>query len=408
MVNPVVIESLKVVKSPLIFFALVIVMFTIILTSKPILTTENHSIGFAFAIVILIIMMTIVGIVAYIIFRHPRALTETEEGRITLQTLEQRFGELQEEIEGIKGKENEDWYSALKFVARDMSPFLPERRKEGNIILGAKDFPESKIISEIIAQLLEKKLGKKVQRNFDLGGSLTNFLALKYGYIDLYIDYTGTGMHYFLDKIGSSNPNPDLSDLRQFFKNNKEIEWLDPIGKNLHNDWEIIKLAKNHKMKEIFTLEQLRNSGKKLTIGGTNEFLKRNDGIGTLVNKKAGYGINFNKIILLPTSDRNSREKYLREQKIDVVEAQVADTNLHETPEFVVLEDNHKKLSRFYDTPLIRTDIPDYEKSEIVNLFEEIKDKITNSDIRELIRTEEKTNKKRYEIVKSFIRKKFS
>lgn len=57
--------------------------------------------------------------------------------------------------------------------------------------VGAKHFTEGYILSEIQAQLLESK-GFKVDRKFNLGGTLVCYEALKNKAIDVYPEYTGT------------------------------------------------------------------------------------------------------------------------------------------------------------------------------------------------------------------------
>ncbi len=61
------------------------------------------------------------------------------------------------------------------------------------IKVGSKDFPESIIIGEIYAQLLENA-GFSVERKLNLGGTVIAQEALLSGDLDLYPEYTGTGL----------------------------------------------------------------------------------------------------------------------------------------------------------------------------------------------------------------------
>src|SRR5262249_40572357 len=58
------------------------------------------------------------------------------------------------------------------------------------VIVGSKDFTESIILAEIVAQSLEAR-GVAVERKFELGGNLPHE-ALAGGRLDLYPEYTGT------------------------------------------------------------------------------------------------------------------------------------------------------------------------------------------------------------------------
>ena len=78
------------------------------------------------------------------------------------------------------------------------------------IRVGAKHFNESYILGEIFSQLLEAN-GYKVQRNFNLGGTLVCFESLREGQIDVYPEYTGTISEAILKLPEKTN----LSDLNK-------------------------------------------------------------------------------------------------------------------------------------------------------------------------------------------------
>ena len=59
------------------------------------------------------------------------------------------------------------------------------------ITVGTKNFNESYLLGEIMAQLLEVE-GFEVKRKFGLGGTLVCYEALQNGEIDVYVEYTGT------------------------------------------------------------------------------------------------------------------------------------------------------------------------------------------------------------------------
>ena len=53
------------------------------------------------------------------------------------------------------------------------------------IVVGSKDFNEGYLLSEVVAQLLERA-GYRVERKFGLGGTLICYEALKHGEIDVW------------------------------------------------------------------------------------------------------------------------------------------------------------------------------------------------------------------------------
>ena len=62
------------------------------------------------------------------------------------------------------------------------------------VVVGSKNFTEQTLLGEIAAQQLERRLGAKVTRKLDLGGTLLAHEALVAGQIDLYPEYTGTAL----------------------------------------------------------------------------------------------------------------------------------------------------------------------------------------------------------------------
>src|SRR5262249_5662464 len=59
------------------------------------------------------------------------------------------------------------------------------------VVVSSKEFPESYILGEIMAQLLEDR-GFAVQRKFGLSGTLVAFESMRKGDIDIYAEYSGT------------------------------------------------------------------------------------------------------------------------------------------------------------------------------------------------------------------------
>src|SRR5262249_44329937 len=62
------------------------------------------------------------------------------------------------------------------------------------LVVGSKNFEESRLLGEIFAQLLESRTNLHVERRLGLAGTQVCFEALKSGAIDVYPEYTGTGL----------------------------------------------------------------------------------------------------------------------------------------------------------------------------------------------------------------------
>src|ERR1039457_5476763 len=98
------------------------------------------------------------------------------------------------------------------------------------LTVGSKNFTEQIVLGEIVAQQLERRLGGKVDRKLDLGGTLLAQQALRNGKIDLYPEYTGTALTAVLKLAPLSDPAAVLERVRAEYRKRWRLEWLDPLG----------------------------------------------------------------------------------------------------------------------------------------------------------------------------------
>ena len=61
-------------------------------------------------------------------------------------------------------------------------------------MIGSKNFTESYLLGEIMAQQIEAHTNLKVERRFYLAGSYICHQAILAGRIDIYPEYTGTAL----------------------------------------------------------------------------------------------------------------------------------------------------------------------------------------------------------------------
>lgn len=112
-------------------------------------------------------------------------------------------------------------------IAPGAKPPAPGKEK---IVIGGKPFTEQEILGEIMAQLIESRAGLAVDRKFNLGGTLICFEALRTGGIDLYPEYTGTGLMTILHHGIDTDPQKVYGIVRQEFERRWGLVWLEPFG----------------------------------------------------------------------------------------------------------------------------------------------------------------------------------
>src|SRR5438132_825284 len=87
----------------------------------------------------------------------------------------------------------------------------------GAVVIGSKNFTESIILAELIAQQVEAA-GGHVERKFNLGGTFICHQALISGQIDIYPEYTGTALTAILRRPPETDPKAVYQAVKQAYE----------------------------------------------------------------------------------------------------------------------------------------------------------------------------------------------
>ncbi len=102
----------------------------------------------------------------------------------------------------------------------------------GRVSVGGKDFTEQNILGEILAQLIEYNTDLEVVRRLYLGGTMICFNALRAGDLDMYVEYTGTGLVNILQQEVVSDPDKVYETVSRQFAEQYNLTWMQPMGFN--------------------------------------------------------------------------------------------------------------------------------------------------------------------------------
>jgi osmoprotectant transport system permease protein len=108
----------------------------------------------------------------------------------------------------------------------------PDSESRGSITIGGKPFTEQEILGEIMAGLIECRTRLRVNRKLNLGGTMLSFDALRSGDIDLYPEYTGTGLVHILKREVIADPDKSYQVVKEAFAAEYDLVWLEPFGFN--------------------------------------------------------------------------------------------------------------------------------------------------------------------------------
>ncbi len=149
-----------------------------------------------------------------------------------------------------------------------------------SIVVGSKNFTEQRILGEIAAQQLERRLGTRVTRRLDLGGTLLAHEALVSGRIDLYPEYTGTALTAILKSPPAYDPKAVFDAVAAAYRSRWRLVWLPPLG--FDDTFALVIRGSDARASGIESLSQAarRKEGWRLGVG--YEFLQRPDGLARL------------------------------------------------------------------------------------------------------------------------------
>jgi glycine betaine/choline ABC-type transport system substrate-binding protein len=86
-----------------------------------------------------------------------------------------------------------------------------------SIVVGSKNFAENRLLAEMFARLLEVETDLNVERRLNLAGTQVCFEALRGGSIDVYPEYTGTGLVTLLGETPRGDATETLNRVRREF-----------------------------------------------------------------------------------------------------------------------------------------------------------------------------------------------
>src|SRR5215468_11991452 len=92
--------------------------------------------------------------------------------------------------------------------------------------VGSKNFTEQFIVAELYAASLEAA-GFKVERKINLGTTLVAHEAVRTGAIDLYPEYTGTGLNAVMKAQGVTDTNPQkvYETVKAYYEKEIKLTW---------------------------------------------------------------------------------------------------------------------------------------------------------------------------------------
>ena len=277
--------------------------------------------------------------------------------------------------------------------------------------IGSKDFTESIILGEIMAQILEAN-GFGAERQLNLGGTVVAHEALVNGDIDTYVEYTGTGL---LAILGMELPKSEASDeggtpaaspvagggiaqevydiVAEEYPSQFGVEWLEPWGFN--NTYALAMRSDQAQELGIVTISDLVEHAPDLIIGAPQETLVREDGIPGL---ESTYGLEFKDVIGL---DPGLMYSAIDSGEVDVITAFATDGRI-ESLDLQLLEDDKQFYPPYFAAPIVRQDLLE-EAPEVRDILNSIAGTLDDARMTELNFQADEEGKEVEDIARDFL-----
>jgi glycine betaine/choline ABC-type transport system substrate-binding protein len=142
------------------------------------------------------------------------------------------------------------------------------------VVVGSKDFTESIILAELLAQELEAR-GLRVERSYELGGQLTHD-SLVAGRIDAYPEYTGTSYTAILKHEPVTDPRAVFERVRREYAERFGLVVSEPLG--FSNDFAILVRRDDARRLNLRTISDAAPHAAGWRAGFGQDFMSRADG----------------------------------------------------------------------------------------------------------------------------------
>lgn len=217
-----------------------------------------------------------------------------------------------------------------------------------SVRIGTKNFTEQLILGELMAQLIEARTNLRVERRFNLGGTMICHGALKSGGIDLYPEYTGTALTVILKQPVIADPARAYETVAREYQPRFAAEWLHPFGFN--NTYAITVRKSDATSRNLRMISDLTAIAGRLRAGFTAEFSERPDGYPGL---RRAYELEFSEVRDL---DPSLMYQAIANREVDVIGAFATDGRIRAF-DLHPLRDDRGFFPPYQAAPVIRTEV---------------------------------------------------
>ena len=294
------------------------------------------------------------------------------------------------------GSRSGEWNSLLVLIVGALLSSCAPVRSD-HVVVGSKNFTESLILGELIAQQIEAQTALKVERRFYLAGTYICHQAVLAGRIDIYPEYTGTALGAILKR----KPERSGPEVYQRVKDEYEKRLGLTLGPSFgFNDTFAMEIrGEDARRLNIKTLSQAAAYAPQWRAGFGYEFMERPDGYHGLA---AAYGLHF--AGQPRVMDLGLLARALRDHQIDVAAGNATD-GLISALDFFVLEDDRHYFPPYEAVPVVR-EVALRQHPEVARALAGLAGRISDQEMQQLNYEVDGLHHDVKEVARDFLRKK--
>ncbi len=264
----------------------------------------------------------------------------------------------------------------------------------GRIVVGSKNFTESFILGELIAQQIEAHTSLKVERRFYLAGTYICHQAILSGRIDIYPEYTGTALTTILKLPAGGDSKEVYLRVKQEYERRFRLEMGPPFGFNDTFAMEI--RGEDARRFNIRTLSEAAAVSPQWRAGFGYEFMERPDGYRGMV---ATYGLHFAEQPRI--MDLGLLARALKDHQIDMAGGNATD-GLIPALDLFALEDDHHYFPPYEAVAVIRQQTIE-QHPEVARVLRDLDGKISNAQMQRMNYAVDGQHRDPRDVVKDFL-----
>ncbi|HKY27147.1 MAG TPA: glycine betaine ABC transporter substrate-binding protein [Pyrinomonadaceae bacterium] len=272
----------------------------------------------------------------------------------------------------------------------------PGRQAAGQrVVIASKDFTESVLLAEIVAQLLESR-GVSVERQFELGGNLPHD-ALVAGRVDLYPEYTGTAYTAILGHPPITDPRAVYEQVKREYAEKFKVEVSEPLG--FENTFAILVRGAEARRLNLKTISDAAAHAPKWRAGFGQDFMSRADGYPGFSRT---YGLKFAE---QPREmDLSLTYIALASEKVDLIAGNSTEGRIAAL-DLVQLQDDRRYFPPYEAVYLVRREAP-ARVPELRQVLSKLANAITTEEMRQMNYEVDANKRSQADVVREWIKKK--